>query len=181
MKSCILFRSHPSLPLWRVLLQFTCDLALKKPWLRQECGWLLFNSLSYLRSSSLEAEFAVAVIESLKANSLVRTPEGVAIWLEIRTCFADAALPKSVWKHRDPLCKGEAALLSDVMRDAKAKQLTNSGESATSQGAGTWSQQLHFSWNVILGNLFLPAVQNSKVSSKRITFAEFWTDVVDSE
>ncbi len=180
-KSCILFRPHPSLPLWRDLLQFICDLALKKPWLRQECGWLLFTSLSYLRSSSVEAEFAVAVVESLKANSLVRTPEGVAIWLEIRTCFTDAVLPKRIWKHRDPLCKDEAALLSDVMKDAKAKQLTESGESTTSQGAGTWSQQLHFSWDVILSSLFLPVVQTRKVSSKRITFAEFWSDVVDSE
>lgn len=180
-KSCILFRPQPSLPLWRDLLQLICNLALKKPWLRQECGWLLFTSISYLRSSSVEAEFAVAIVELLKANSLVRTPEGVAIWLEIRTCFADAALPKSIWKHRDPLCKEEAALLSDVMKDAKAKQLTDSGETATSQGAGTWSQQLHFTWDVILSSLFRPAAQNSKVLSKRITFAEFWIDVVDSE
>ncbi len=123
----------------------------------------------------------VAVVESLKTNSLVRTPEGVAIWLEVSTCFADAALPKGIWKHRDPLCKEEAPLLSGVMKDAKTKQLTDSGEFATSQGAGTWSQQLHFSWDVILSSLFLPTVQNEKASSKRITFAEFWTDIVDSE
>jgi DNA polymerase phi len=181
-KSCILFSPQPFLHLWRDLLQRTCQLALKKQWLRQECGWLFFTSISFVRSSNLEPEFALAVVESLKANNLVRTPEGVAVWLEVRTSYPEATLPKHIWKHRNPLCKAEVTSLSEVMKDAKAKQQqSESGESNASQGAGTWSQQLHFSWEVILRELFLPASHDQKASSERISFVKFWADVVDGE
>ncbi len=180
-KSCILFKPKPSLELWRSLLQLICDLALKKQWLRQECGWLFFTSISCFRSSNLGPEFAIAIVESLRANNLVRTPEGVAVWLEVRSCYPDAVLPKTVWKHRDPLCRDEAASIAEVMKDARAKQQPDSGEAAGAQGAGTWSQQLHFSWDMVLRELCLPAVRDVKVSSKRMTFAKFWADVVDSE
>ena len=182
-KSCILFKPQPSMQLWRHLLQFLCDLAVKKQWLRQECGWLFFTSISYLRSSDLEADFAVAVIEALKTNNLVRTPEGVAVWLEVKDCYPNAALPKHVWKHRDPLHKEESTALAEVMKDAKAKQQPEPTESAAPQGAGTWNQQLHFSWDVVLRGLYLSADANAHVKrlNERMTLKRFWNDVVDSE
>jgi len=68
------------------------------------------------------------------------------------------------------------------MKDARAKQQQpESGESNALQGTGTWSQQLHFSWEVILRELSLPATHGAKASSERISFAKFWADVVDSE
>lgn len=180
-KSCILFKPQPSLQLWGNLLQLICDLALKKQWLRQECGWLFFNSISYLLSSDLKFEFALAIIESMEANNLVRTPEGVAVWLRVRSCYPETALPKHVWKHRDPLSKAEADSLSEVMKDARAKPQPESSDPSAPQGAGTWSQQLHFSWDVILRDICLPASGDEKVSNKRMTFEKFWANVVDSE
>lgn len=180
-KSCILFKPKPSFQSWQDLMQLICNLALKKQWLRQECGWLFFTSIGYLRSSNLESEFAIAVIDSLKANNLIRTAEGVALWLEVRNCYPDAVLPKNVWKHRDPLCRDEAASLAAVMKDARAKQQQDLNESTAPQGAGTWSQQLHFSWDVLLRELYLPAFGDAKTSSKRMTFAKFWADVVESQ
>jgi DNA polymerase phi len=149
--------------------------------LRQESGWLFFTSISYLRSSNIDSEFALTLIDSLKANNLIRTPEGVAVWLEVKNRYPDVVLPKSVWKHRDPLNKDEATALADVMKDAKAKQQPQSDESFAAQGAGTWSQQLHFSWDVVLPELYAPAREDAKVRSKRMNFAKFWADVVDSE
>ena len=105
----------------------------------------------------------------------------MAVWLEVRSSYPDAALPKNVWRHRNPLCTDEAASLSEVMKDARAKQQPGSSDYVASQGAGTWSQQLHFSWDVILRELYLSTSQNAKISSKRVTFAKFWAAVVDSE
>lgn len=167
--------------MWRGLLQFICDLALKKQWLRQECGWLAFSSISYIRAANLEPEFALTIIEALKSNNLVRTPEGVAVWLEVKSCYPDAALPENVWKHRDPLCKDEATSLAEVMRDASGKQQPSCDDSTASQGAGTWSQQLHFAWDVVLRELYSAIDGEGKGSSKRIKFLKFWTDVVDSK
>ena len=116
----------------------------------------------------------------MKTNNLIRTPEGVAVWLEVKNCYPNAALPKHVWKHRDPLHKEESAALAEVMKDAKAKQQPDPTESAAPQGAGTWSQQLHFSWDVVFRELYLSADTNVKDSTNRIIFKNFWTDVVDS-
>ena len=123
----------------------------------------------------------MALTESLKANNLIRTPEGVAIWLEVTKLYPDAALPKKVWKHRNPLHKDESAALAEVMRDAKAKQQPESTDSAAPQGAGVWGQQLHFSWDVVVRALYIPVDANAPSSTKRMTFKRFWTDVVDSE
>lgn len=137
--------------------------------------------MNYLQASKLDPEFASVVVESMKANSLVRTPEGVAVWLAVRSHYPDAALPKNVWKHRDPLCRDEAVSLSDVMKDARAKRQPDSEDATTPQGSGVWSQQLHFSWDILLDELYLPAIHDAKVSTKRMNFANFWTDIVDSE
>lgn len=181
MKSCIFFKPKPSLQLWRDLLHLICRLALKKQWLRQECGWLLFTSISYLRSSDAGQEFATAIVDSMNANRFIRTPEGVAVWLEVRSCYPEALLPQSVWKHRDPLRVSEVNSLAEVMKDARAKQQPSTEESTAPQGAAAWSQQLHFCWDVVLRELYLTVEKNVKVSTKRITFARFWDTVVDSE
>lgn len=138
-------------------------------------------SIGCIRSTSAGTEFAIALIESLKANNLVRTPEGVAVWLEVKSCYPNAVLPKDVWKHRDPLCKDEATSLAEVMKDARVKRQPESGELIAPQAAGTWSQQLHFSWDVALRELYIPADPDAKASTKRMTFAMFWTNVVDSK
>jgi DNA polymerase phi len=163
------------------LLQIICNLASKKQWLRQECGWLFFSSTKYLQSSNADDDFSIAIIESLKANNLIRTPEGVAVWLEVQRCFPDVSLPKKIWKHRDPLYKDEVTALAEVMKDARAKQQPDSEESVATQGAGTWSQQLHFSWDVVLRELYSSADQKVKSLTKRIPFDMFWSIVVDSK
>jgi DNA polymerase phi len=117
----------------------------------------------------------------MKINNLVRTPEAVAVWLEAKSCYSDAALPKDVWKHRDPLYRDETASLSEIMKDARAKQQPTFEETIAAQGAGNWSQQLHFSWDVLLRELYLPALGDTQVSAKRMTFANFWAAVVDSQ
>lgn len=122
----------------------------------------------------------MALIDSLNANNLIRTPEGVAIWLEVKKLYPDAALPKKIWKHRNPLRNDESAALAEVMKDAKAKQQADSTELAAPQGAGVWGQQLHFSWDVVVRALYLPVDANAKSSTKTMTFQRFWTHVVDS-
>ena len=104
----------------------------------------------------------------------------MAIWIEIKQRYPDASLPKKVWKHRDPLNKSEAEALGEVMKDARPTKPGESGEEPQSQGAGTWSQQLHFAWDIVLREIL--EVDGLKVKgSKRLEFAKFWKKVVDSE
>ena len=133
-------------------------------------------------------ELALTLIEVLSTNQLIRTPEGVAIWLEVQALFPDAIghadLPEKShsWKHGDPLHRKDSISLADIMKDAKPKQTSSDGPSE-SQGTGMWSSQLHFAWGVVFGELYKEFDQpkDGKKKGRRIEFKTFWLQVVDGE
>lgn len=173
LKSGVLFKK-PDPAVWKRLLDLICGLATKKPWLRQECGWILANCLASNRDS-LPEEFAVEVIEKLAAHKLVRSPEGLAIWLTAERLFLTAKLPKSVWKNGDPLAKKDVNVLADILKDARGH--SDQPEELEPQGSARWSANLHFAWDVVLDELFREDGKNKK----RISFDLFWDTVVDSK
>ena len=182
-KSKILFSSACSPEAWKSLLGLVCVLAKKKPWLRQECGWILYSSIG-----NLSAKLASILIQELSTHELIRTPEGVAIWLEVRSLFPGAVSHTDVseksrsWKHGDPLHHKASSSLADIMKDAKLKQ-TDPESQAESQGTGMWSAQLHFAWDVVLRELYQESypLTEGKDKTRRISFKSFWLQVVDGE
>ena len=121
-------------------------------------------------------------MEVLREKNLVRTPEGLAIWLQIQSCFPETKLPKGVWKHRDPLHKDELKALALVMKDAKARSQPEQDQSVQSQGAAVWTQQLHFAWDVLLAELQrTPGANLHGRTAKRITLPDFWMTIVDGQ
>ena len=189
-KSNILIKQQ-DLPQWKRLLDLICGIANKKPWLKQECGWILYGCIKAFASSRdpVPDDFALSVIGNLTAHKLIRTPEGLAIWLEVSQAFPDAKLPKDVWKHRDPLSKKDVTLLADVLKDAKTRSNSDEDEHK-SQGRAIWSAQLHFAWDVVLARLYELANHShngevnhktNKKDHKVIDLADFWTKAVEGE
>jgi len=176
----LLKKPHPDQ--WLRMLDILCALAIKKPWLRQECGWLLATCIASSSGETAQA-FAVDAIETLSANKLIRTPEGVAIWLTIVRVFPQAKLPKTTWKHGDPLAKKDVSLLADILKDARTQP--EADQDAEAQGSARWSASLHFAWDVVLAELIRPTVDGSKngtngtKKNERLTFDVFWKKVVD--
>jgi DNA polymerase phi len=186
LKSGFLFRK-PNPDQWKRVLDLICDLAIKKPWLRQECGWVVLTSIAS-GGPDVPEQFAIDSVEVLVANKLIRTPEGLAIWLTTARLFPHAKLPKSVWKHGDPLATKDVNLLADILKDARSQSQADAESEA--QGSARWSAALHFAWDVVLGELFRdsgPASHNGShnglhsVTDKngRVTFALFWQKAVD--
>ncbi|KAK4939403.1 DNA-directed DNA polymerase [Elasticomyces elasticus] len=184
LKSGMLFQK-PHQDQWLRVLNLLCALAIKKPWLRQECGWLLATCIAS-SSGEIAQAFAVDAIETLSTNKLIRTPEGVAIWLTTVRVFPHAKLPKSTWKHGDPLARKDVALLADILKDARTQPEADPDSEA--QGSARWSANLHFAWDVVLGELirdFPTTVDGDKngtngtKKNERITFEMFWKKVVD--
>ncbi|KAK5465368.1 DNA-directed DNA polymerase [Exophiala xenobiotica] len=186
LKSGFLFRK-PNPDQWKRVLDLICDLAIKKPWLRQECGWVVLTSIAS-GGPDVPEQFAIDSVEVLVANKLIRTPEGLAIWLTTARLFPHANLPKSVWKHGDPLATKDVNLLADILKDARSQSQADAESEA--QGSARWSATLHFAWDVVLGELFRdsgPASHNGShnglhsVTDKngRVTFALFWQKAVD--
>jgi DNA polymerase phi len=184
LKSDILFkRSDPEQ--WKRLLELLCNVSLKKPWLRQECGWVLYTCLADPTTALPEA-FAQDAIQLLITKKLIRTPEGVAIWLTIQRTYPNIDLPKSVWKHGHPLATKDIKTLADILKDAKTQSERGSDEHEA-QGSASWSANLHFAWDVVLLKLYQKESEiggatngtSKKPSEGTISFQTFWQTAVE--
>jgi DNA polymerase phi len=170
--------------LWKKLLVLLCGIALKKPWLRQECGWTLYQfCASGLAGTTNLQAFVEDVIVVLNEHKLIRTPEGVAIWLAAKQNVPHANLSKHVWKHSHPLAAKDVKNIAEVMKNARTQQ---SDDEHGAQGSTSWSASLHFAWTVVLASLYhkreqghANGVSTANTSHDLISFAEFWKVVVD--
>ena len=168
---------------WKRLLDLVCSVSQKKPWLRQECGWLLYQFVATNSDPNLQP-FVEDIIDILSSHKIIRTPEGVAIWLAAKRSYPKASMSKYVWKHGHPFASKDLKTLADTMKDAKMK---SSEDDSEAQGGATWSANLHFTWTIVLDYLFEVNVIGSK--SERVTstkpvedvvpFEDFWRVVVD--
>lgn len=175
LKSGIFFtRSDPVQ--WRHLLDLIAALAIKKPWLRQECGWILYSCISADATAPVPQQFAIDALEALLSHKLIRTPEGVAVWIATTKRFPDAKLPKSAWKNEDPLASKEINTLSTILKDARASQPDQDFEA---QGSATWSANLHFAWDVVLDELYSSASTPKDSAKGRVSFEKFWAVAVE--
>ncbi|KAJ9607320.1 DNA-directed DNA polymerase [Cladophialophora chaetospira] len=168
------------------LLELLCALALKKPWLRQECGWVLFSCI-LAEHNNIPGSFAAETIDKLVANKLIRTPEGVAIWIATTRRFPEVKLPASAWKSGDPLARKDVDVLADILKDARAHPDQQISE-LSAQGSARWSANLHFAWDVVLAEIFRITEskanlgkkhKNMNTDDKKLTFKVFWDTVVD--
>ena len=181
-KSGILFQPSTEPEAWSNILDIIYDLAKKKPWLREECGFILFNSVQILKGK--EVKYAQLMINKLVANGLSKTSQGVAMWLGITATFPSIDLPHGVWHHEDPLNRKESSKLIKILMEAPA--IASPQEDPESQVTikGTWGTKLPFAWEVVMAGLLdvqLGRQQQSAKCSKRIEFAKFWEDCIDSK
>jgi DNA polymerase phi len=177
-KSKVLFMDAASCENWATILDFIYELAQKKIWLREECGWVLFNSVQVLKTINNGATSARVLIDKAQSNNLVRTPEGVALWVACQHAFPDLKMPKHVYYHGDPLHKKEKSTLARILKHSspgeestKVNEVDASKKVAKSS-SGHWSTKLHFSWDVILRSLLQP-------NPEHCTFDDVWKEAVD--
>lgn len=129
----------------------------------------------------MDAKFVEAAVERLCSHDLARSPEGVAVWLAAKDMFPKAELPSKVWKHDDPLDPKERGSLSKIMKESSAEQ--TDGENKGNKSSGVWNSKLHFAWDAVISRTSDVARDGSKPKSKsaRLSFVDFWTEVVDSK
>ncbi|KAI9781849.1 MAG: DNA-directed DNA polymerase [Geoglossum umbratile] len=175
-KSSTLFLQASPLDHWIQVLNLVFELAKKKTWLREECGWIVYDALPAIPASDTGNVFFQATIDRLCANGLAKTPEGVAIWLYIRRHNPNVELPGSPWRHKIPLDRSNLTTLAKVMKETPPPEEGVGGEEMTSGQKGSWNSKLHFAWNVVISELF-----DSECATVKTTglFREFWQSVVD--
>lgn len=158
------------------------DLAKKKPWIREECGWIVYRCIYELSAQKADAKFVETALERLCSNDLAKTPEGVSIWLAAKELFPSVSFPSKVWKHDDPLDARERNSLTKVMKESSS---SDSEDGNAAKSSGVWNSKLHFAWEAVISKFSAaPAKEKSKSKgdgSSRLSFIDFWTEVVDSE
>ncbi|EPS32017.1 hypothetical protein PDE_06976 [Penicillium oxalicum 114-2] len=184
-KSGILFQPSTPFSVWPKVLDLILELARKKPWLREECGWVIYRCVCDLSARQMDAKFVEAAVERICFHDLARSPEGVAVWLAVKDLFPSAQLPTKIWKHEDPLDPKERSSLSKIMKESSAEQNDGDGENKGSKSSGVWNSKLHFAWDAVMSRTSDGAKESdskskSKSKSSRLTFVDFWTEVVDN-
>lgn len=69
--------------------------------------------------------------------------------------------------------------MSKIMKESGAAASDGETKVSTAKSSGVWNNKLHFAWDAVLSRTSVEAKDKSKKS--RMTFTDFWTEVVDSE
>ncbi|KAH0564905.1 hypothetical protein GP486_001704 [Trichoglossum hirsutum] len=175
-KSAILFHQSAPPDHWVQVLDLVFELAKKKTWLREECGWIVYDALPAISASGTRRSHFQVTIDRLCANGLAKTPEGVAIWLYMCHHDPEVVFPGSPWRHRNPLHRSNLATVAKVLKESSPTEGGANGEEKLSSQKGSWNSKLHFAWHVILSELY-----DGKCAANRvdISFREFWQSAVD--
>ena len=167
---------------WSTILDIVYDLAKKKPWLRDECGFILFKSIRTMKGK--DVKYAQLLIDKLLAKGLSKTAQGVAIWIGIQAEFPSIDLPHGVWRHEDPLNRKETSRLAKILMEAPAATSPEISLELETTTKGAWTTKLQFAWDVILPVLMgvqPQGLQKNKRLTKRVKFGDFWKECIDSK
>lgn len=177
MQSSIILQPELSLECWNKLLDHIFGMARDVPWLREECGMVLVEAIKSLKAKEKYQNCAEEVIARLNSFKLVSTPEGVAVWLTVRTSF-ELALPEGIWHGKDPLSKKERARLAKVLRENFKDESENGSTEATKTAAA--SPNPSFAWNLVLTEILRRDTEDKSPQTDKLEFPQFWVDIVDS-
>ncbi|OQO01784.1 hypothetical protein B0A48_12257 [Cryoendolithus antarcticus] len=147
----------------------------EKPWMRRDCGAMLYEFLASRRGSQLSPERLQTIVDWLSAKALWKTPEGVALWMLFGTTPA-VRLPVGVWDKKGPLAKSERHILSKVLQEVPIED----GDSTTTS-SGSRQAAPSFAWSVIMRAMH----QSDNAAAEKLdvpiteNFATFWAACVD--
>ena len=137
---------------WQGFLVAVAQLAKQKPWLRTECGAMLNEYVEVVDGKGLSTARIQAVISVLQEHQLLKTAEGLALWLSIADRWPEA-LPKDVWHKKDPLSSDELLVVKKIMQGSSADEAQEQATGKASKGGARQSQP-SFAWKVILTHLY---------------------------
>ena len=176
-QSKILFQSTVEIDQWQRLLDIVYQLARKKSWLREQCGWVLTKALKALQLQEDGIQYAQILLEKLCVYGLADGPEGVAIWMVTSRLFPKIPKPPGVWYCQDPLSRVQELKRAFLPQGSLTKEMQEN--SAHLAQNGSWNPKPNFAWDVVLGTLLENEAANLPDGPKQITFQDFWAEFVD--
>ena len=140
--------------------------------------------------SSVAKEDVTTVFDQLKASGLLKTPEGVAIWLTIGLRFPDFEFPSGIWHKNDPLNKKERQNLANVLRgvtddtsEEPTEDAANGAKKHKKMKGSPPQSTLNFAWTVVFTTIIQRQEEQHESKDKlrgSSEFTKFWVEVVDN-
>ncbi|KAK5725588.1 DNA-directed DNA polymerase [Elasticomyces elasticus] len=143
---------------WQQYVQAVVDLASHKDWMRTECSAMLYE---YLKSTD-----GAPLIDGLRQAKLLKTAEGVALWLATEDQWPEA-LPKGVWSKKSPMSAEEQPTLKKILLGSLAED----EDDTKHMKSGTRQAQPNFVWKAVLEWLYQRNISHD--------FERFWQEVVE--
>ena len=153
------------------------QLAKKKLWLREECGWILYCAIQGVGRGGYDSKLVQQIIDKTRDNGIIKTPEGIALWIVTSSEFPQVELPPGIWLNENPMHRKEKAKLAAILKDTSSTSLNHNGSDSNLFQNGVWTPKLHFAWDVVIGHLF---GMQSLESSEDLDLLSFWDECVDS-
>lgn len=183
-KSKILYTVQAS-ELWTNLINLVLDLYTKKQWLREECGWVLYQALLGFKDKPSLYNNVASLFEQLAKRNYLKTLESIVLWVECRSGgFDGLRLPTSVFHNDSPLHHKERRTLMTALQGTTTT--TDDAETQVNQNRGaTWSNKIHFAWIIIFDASQKVKTNGSLLSVNELVsdvrFTKLWHNFVDGE
>ena len=152
------------------------------PWLHEQVGSIVDQTLSVLKDDQAPSEWFAAIIDVLVQHNRIKTPLGIAIWLKLVWTAPSTKLPKHIWYKQDPLC---SKALQDTIQIMKRSGRAGTDEQQPDRRKNTTGARQtipSFVWDVIitffLRNYAVPGPHDHSAQVSR-QFSDFWTGAVD--
>lgn len=153
---------------WEAVFDSLIQLCGKKPWLREEVGWVVVEALAQMSQSQAET-----TLQKLFEAGLAASPEGVGIWIAARRQFPDMKFPPKPWgSSGNPL--EHLKSLGKALKESSSPE----GEGQAKQ-TGNWNPQLHFVWGMIVDQYVAGARSGDEDVADE--FEKFWKVAVDGK
>jgi DNA polymerase phi len=152
----------------KIVFDAIADLASHKQWLRTECAAGLCNYLESESSAESVGKEAQILLSSWLQKGLVKSPEGVALFLLCKKKFPAVKLPKNCWHNNDPISSQERSVLTKILLQNSIDEDDASSNGVKASGARQSSP--NFAWTVVLAHFF----EIEDVMS----FSQFWSECV---
>ncbi len=177
-QSSIVFEPVFSLECWNLLLDLICGMAHDIPWLREECGMVLVESVQNLKASIKSQNCIGDVVKHLSTRKLLYTPAGVGVWLTIQKNYEDV-LPEGIWHENDPLSKKERLRLAKILKENFHDGVEKGASTATKTASANPNPS--FAWDLALFEVLRRDEQSRSMGKSKLKFPQLWIDIVDGK
>ena len=162
------------------MVNLILDLYGKKQWLREECGWVLYQAILGFKDQPTLYGIVTSIFQQLVRRNHQKSLESIALWIVCQGGgFDGLKLPPSIFHKDSPLDTEENRTLMTALQGTTTT--TDDVEAQSNQNGGaTWSNKIHSAWIIIFDASRKVQVYGDK-SAAGSRFTELWNDFVDGK